>query len=97
MAKRRREGTIVNLFAFVGIFLALVISAGVWLITPDNLWKLAPFAVLLFGAYYLARVVGYNVGVPLGSSSGRKLRDRRWTAYVQARGGSEPPPDSSGT
>ncbi|HET9319036.1 MAG TPA: hypothetical protein VFO27_04650 [Bryobacteraceae bacterium] len=91
MAKRRREGLIVNLFAFTGIFLALVISAGIWLITPDNFWKIAPFAVLIFGAYYLARVVGYNVGVPLGSSSGRKLRDARWRDYVRLRdAGREP-------
>ena len=85
MAKRRREGLFVNLFAFLGIFLALVISAGVWLITPDNLWKIAPFAVLILGAYYLARVLGYNAGVPLGSASGRKLRGQRWSTLVEER------------
>ncbi len=85
LAKRRREGLIVNLFAFLGIFLALAISAGIWLATPDNLWKIAPFAVLVLGSYYLARVAGYNVGVPLGSTSGRKLRNERWTAYLQGR------------
>jgi hypothetical protein len=94
MAKRRREGLIVNLFAFLGIFIALALSAVVWLITPDNLWKIAPFAVLVLGAYYLARVVGYNVGVPIGSASGRRLRNRRWLAYDAGR---DLPPINSGT
>jgi hypothetical protein len=85
MAKRRREGLIVNLFAFAGIFLSLAISAAVWLLTPDNLWKIAPFVVLVLGSYYLARVIGYNVGVPIGSASGRKLRNLRWLAYIEAR------------
>ncbi len=85
MAKRKREGLIVNLFAFLGIFLALVLSAVTWLITPDNLWKIAPFVVLVLGAYYLARVIGYNVGVPIGSASGRRIRDECWAAFVQQR------------
>jgi hypothetical protein len=85
MAKRKREGLIVNLCAFVGIFLALVLSAVTWLVTPDNLWKIAPFVVLVLGALYLARVVGYNVGVPLGSASGRRIRDARWAAFVTKR------------
>jgi hypothetical protein len=93
MAKRRREGLIVNLFAFLGIFIALVVSALVWLVTPDNMWKIAPFAVLLFGSYYLARVIGYNVGVPVGSNSGRKLRNQRWLAYDAGR---DYPPIGSG-
>jgi hypothetical protein len=94
MAKRRREGLIVNLFAFLGIFLALALSAVVWLITPDNLWKITPFAVLVLAAYYLARLIGYNVGVPVGSGSGRKLRNRRWLAYDAGR---DLPPVNSGT
>ena len=85
MAKRRREGLIVNLFAFLGIFLALVLSAIAWLLTPDNLWKLLPFVILVLGALYLARVIGYNVGVPVGSGSGRRIRDARWAQYVQDR------------
>jgi hypothetical protein len=85
MAKRKREGLFVNLFAFLGIFLALIISAGAWLVTPDNLWKIAPFAILILGAYYLARVLGYNAGVPVGSASGRKLRDQRWATFVEER------------
>jgi hypothetical protein len=85
MAKRKREGLIVNLFAFLGIFLALVLSAIVWLITPDNLWKIAPFVVLVLGALYLARLIGYNVGVPVGSASGRRIRDQRWAAFLEKR------------
>lgn len=85
MAKRKREGLIVNLFAFLGIFLAIVLSAAVWLLTPDNLWKIAPFVVLLLGAYYLARVLGYNAGVPIGSASGRRIRDARWAEFVRRR------------
>jgi hypothetical protein len=78
MAKRGREGLIVNLFAFGGIFLSLILSALLWFVLPPNLWRLASFAVLAFGSYYLARLVGYQIGVPIGSESGRRLRDRRW-------------------
>ncbi len=91
MAKRKREGLFVNLFAFLGIFLAIVLSAIAWLLTPDNLWKLLPFAVLILGALYLARVIGYNVGVPVGSGSGRRIRDARWAAFVQARAAGQIP------
>jgi hypothetical protein len=85
MAKRKREGLIVNFFAFVGIFLSLVLSALLWFLLPDNWWKVLPFVVLAFGSYYLARVIGYNVGVPVGSKSGRKLRDRQWQTFVHSR------------
>ena len=85
LAKRRREGLFVNLFAFLGIFLALLLSAAVWFLTPDNLWKILPFVILGGGSYYLARVLGYNAGVPAGRASGNKLRDRRWSEFVQRR------------
>jgi hypothetical protein len=85
MLKRRREGLIVNFFAFVGIFLSLVLSAILWFVLPDNWWRVLPFVVLAFGSYYLARVIGYNVGVPIGSRSGRRLRDRNWEAFVRGR------------
>lgn len=86
LAKRKREGLFVNLFAFSGIFLSIVLSAASWLWLPDNWWRVLPFAILVFGSYYLARLIGYDVGVPLGSRSGRRLRDRRWRAFELARG-----------
>jgi hypothetical protein len=89
MAKRRREGLIVNVFAFLGIFLALVLSAIAWLLTPDNLWKVVPFVILVLGAFYLARLIGYNAGVPIGSASGRRIRDARWAEYVAKRQANE--------
>jgi hypothetical protein len=85
LAKRRREGLIVNAFAFLGIFLALLLSAAVWFLTPDNLWKILPFAILAVGSYYLARVLGYNAGVPIGRASGEKVRDGLWNAFVERR------------
>jgi hypothetical protein len=81
LAKRSREGLIVNLCAFAGIFLSLALSALLWFALPANWWRLASFAMLAAGSYYLARVVGYEVGVPIGSRSGRRLRDRRWREF----------------
>jgi hypothetical protein len=81
LAKRRREGLIVNLFAFAGIFLSLMLSALLWFLLPANLWRIASFAMLALGSYYLARLVGYQVGVPIGAESGRRLRDRRWREF----------------
>jgi hypothetical protein len=85
MAKRTREGLIVNLFAFAGIFLSLLLSALLWFLLPSNLWRIASFAMLALGSYYLARLVGYQVGVPIGAESGRRLRDRRWREFEQLR------------
>jgi len=81
MAKRRREGLIVNLFAFAGIFLSLVLSALLWFVLPPNWWRLASFAMLAFGSWYLARLVGYEVGVPIGARSGRSIRDKLWREF----------------
>jgi len=86
MAKRRREGLIVNLFAFAGIFLSLALSALLWFVLPPNWWRLASFAMLALGSWYLARLFGYEVGVPIGARSGRHLRDRRWREFELQRG-----------
>ena len=87
MAKRRREGIIVNAFAFGGIFVSLILSALLWFIVPPNLWRLASFAMLAFGSYYFARLFGYQLGVPIGAESGRRLRDRRWREFELRRAG----------
>lgn len=87
MAKRKREGLIVNAFAFLGIFLSLLISALLWFLLPGGWWLIAPFAMLAVGSYYLARLLGLGIGASLGYNSGCDLRERGWSQYVAARSG----------
>lgn len=85
LAKRKREGLFVNLFAFLGIFLAMVLSAVLWLVLPGGWWEIIPFVVLIFGAYYLARLFGLWFGASIGYASGYKLRERRWQEFLSSR------------
>ena len=87
LAKRRREGLLVNGFAFFGIFLSIVLSAILWFLLPSGWFgrNILPFAVLVVGAYYLARFFGLWIGAVIGYNSGRAIRDRRWNRYLAER------------
>jgi hypothetical protein len=85
MAKRKREGLLVNAFAFFGIFVSMVISGLLWFLLPSGWLDILPFAMLVLGSYYLARLFGFWIGATLGYNSGRALRDRRWSQFVARR------------
>jgi hypothetical protein len=84
LAKRRREGLMVNTFAFVGLFLAVVISGLIYFFLVGN-WRVIALFVLLFAGWYLANLLGGWLGATLGYNWGRSVRDRYWLQYVEDR------------
>ncbi len=84
LAKRRREGIMVNTFAFLGLFLAVVISGLIYFFLVGN-WRVIALFVLLFAGWYLANLLGGWFGATLGYNWGRSVRDRYWLQYVEDR------------
>ncbi|MHB8576407.1 MAG: hypothetical protein ACYDCQ_13865 [Dehalococcoidia bacterium] len=84
LAKRRREGIMVNLFAFIGLFLAVVLSGVIYFFLIGN-WRVIALFVLLGAGWYLANLLGYQVGAVLGYNWGCTVRDRYWVQYVEDR------------
>ena len=80
MAFHRKMQLWVNVFAFVGIFIAIVL-AGLVLVFLPAAFKLLAVPVMLGGAWYFANLLGGGVGGHLGMKSGRAARARRWRAW----------------
>lgn len=84
LAKRRREGIMVNTMAFFGMFLAVVLSGLIYFFLVGN-WRIISLVVLLVAGWYLANLMGGWFGAELGYSWGRKVRDRYWLQYIEDR------------
>jgi hypothetical protein len=84
LAKRRREGIMVNAFAFLGLFLAVVLSGLIYFFLIGN-WRVVALFVLLVAGWYFANLLGYNVGGTLGYNWGRSVRDGYWLRYLEDR------------
>ena len=80
----------VNLFAVVGIFMAVVVAGLIVAFFPSAL-KLLAVPVLLGGAWYFANLLGGGLGGHLGMRTGAAARARHWQAYraKQPAGGSQ--------
>jgi hypothetical protein len=83
MAHRRKMMLWVNLFAFTGIFIAIVLAGLIVALFPTVL-KLLAVPALLFGAWYFANLLGGGLGGNLGERSGSAARLRRWRAWRAA-------------
>ena len=75
----------VNVFAFLGIFIAIVLAAVPLIFFPSAL-KLLAVPVMLGGAWYFANLLGGWVGGNLGERSGAAARARKWRAFAGKRG-----------
>ena len=84
LAKRRREGIMVNSFAFLGLMLAVVISGVIYFFLVGN-WRIIALVVLLAAGWYLANLLGGWIGATLGYRWGRSVRDRYWLQYLEDR------------
>src|SRR5579883_2358144 len=74
LAKRRREGIMVNSFAFLGLFLAVVLS-GVIYFFLIGYWRVIAILFLLLAGWYLANLLGGWIGATLGYNWGKSVRD----------------------
>ena len=88
-AKRRREAWMVNSFAYVGMFLGVVISFALVSLLP-GWWRLTAVFTLIVGSWYLANVLGGIFGGNFGYNWGRNKRSQMWAAFVDERDGAVP-------
>lgn len=74
----------VNLWAFAGIFLAIVLAGLCVGFLPGAL-KLLGVPVLLGGAWYFANLLGGGLGGHIGMRKGTAARARRWQRFQDER------------
>lgn len=86
LAHRRKMMLWVNLFAFAGIFIAVVLAGLIVAFFPSAT-KLLAVPVMLGGAWYFANLLGGGLGGYLGQRSGRTARARRWQSFLDGRQG----------
>jgi hypothetical protein len=87
-AHRRKMQLWVNIFAFLGIFLAIVIAGAMVTYLP-NPWLWFSVPVLFFGSWYLANLLGGGVGAPIGMRQGGEARAAAWRTLLQRRAAGE--------
>lgn len=74
----------VNSFAFLGLFLAVVLSGVIYFFLVGN-WRIIALVVLLFSGWYLANLLGGWIGATIGYNWGRSVRDNYWARYLEDR------------
>lgn len=84
MAHRRKMMLWVNLFAFTGIFIAIVLAGLIIAFFPTVL-KLLAVPVLLGGAWYFANLFGGWFGGTIGERTGSAARLKKWRAWQEHR------------
>ncbi len=84
LAHRKKMVLWVNVFAFVGIFISILIAGCVVLLAPGA-FKLLAVPVLLGGSWYFANLLGGGLGGYIGGRSGAAARLRRWQKYLRSR------------
>ena len=87
-AHRRKMRLWVNLFAYLGIFLAVALFL-VMIVTIPNPWVWFAVPVLFFGSWYLANILGGGVGAAIGARKGVPLRAARWRKLLERRAAGE--------
>lgn len=85
---RRKMQLWVNFFAFAGILLSLIITGFMIALLP-NPWNFLAVAMMFFGSWYLANLLGGGFGAYLGAHQGRPLRNRAWQTLLERRAAGE--------
>lgn len=75
----------VNLFAFTGIFLAVLPALIAFAFLP-GFFKLASIPIMLGGSWYFANLLGGGLGGHLGMRTGAAARRQRWQLFQETRG-----------
>jgi hypothetical protein len=87
-AHRRKMRLWVNLFAYLGILLAVVLFI-VMIVYLPNPWVWFSVPVLFFGSWYLANLLGGGVGASIGSRQGVPVRAALWRELLERRAAGE--------
>jgi len=85
---RRAMRLWVNLFAYLGILLAVVLFI-VMIVFLPNPWVWFSVPVLFFGSWYLANLLGGGVGAAIGGRKGVPARAARWRELLERRAAGE--------
>ena len=87
-AYRRAMRLWVNVFAFLGILIAVILFLVMITYVP-NPWIWFSLPVLFFGSYYLANVLGGGIGATLGERRGTPTRAALWRELLERRAAGE--------
>ena len=87
-AHRRKMQLWVNTFAFLGIFLSIVLS-GLMIAFFANPWNFLAVGMMFFGSWYLANLLGGGIGAILGMRQGGAIRAAKWRELLERRAAGE--------
>ena len=87
-AYRRKMQLWVNVFAFSGIFLSIVL-AGVILAVFSTPWNYLAVVMMFFGSWYFANLLGGGFGALLGTRQGAPRRAAKWRELLERRAAGE--------
>lgn len=87
-AHRKKMRLWVNLFAYGGILLSIILS-GVMIVYLLNPWNFLAVVMLFFGSWYLANLLGGGIGGHLGMRQGSAVRALKWQELLQRRAAGE--------
>lgn len=87
-AHRKKMSLWVNLFAYGGILLSIILS-GVMIVYLPNPWNFFAVVMLFFGSWYLANLLGGGIGGHLGMRQGGAIRAAKWQELLQRRAAGE--------
>lgn len=74
----------VNLFAFGGILLAIVLTGLMIALLPSP-WNFLAAVSVIFTSWYLANLMGGGIGAAIGSRRGAAARDAKWAEFNARR------------
>jgi hypothetical protein len=87
-AYRRAMQVWVNAFAFLGIFLAIVLT-GVLIAFLPTPWNFLAAVTVLFTSWYFANLLGGGLGAAIGARQGRPARAAGWQDLLRRRAAGE--------
>lgn len=87
-AHRKKMRLWVNMFAYLGILLAVTLFI-VMIVYLPNPWVWFAVPVLFFGSWYLANLLGGGLGAQLGTRKGVPARAAAWRSLLERRAAGE--------
>jgi hypothetical protein len=85
-ALRRRESTVVNSFAFLGLFMGVALFLGLFLVSDALWWRIVDIVILVVTSRLFAAILGGVLGDEVGYRFARRRLAREWRAFAARRG-----------